>query len=773
MSAQHSPHSTDPLSTKAAEKPASPPNQLPAESQSEDGLPATDGVSVDLPAISDVSDRMASTLALDEALSRLRYVSGARQAALEHLGLYTIRDVLCAIPYRYLDFSHTVPIAYADLGMTVTIVGTVDKVTAKRIRRARSSFLSIVEVSVLDETGIVMAVFFKQPWVAEQIKKGDRIALSGTVSFAYGFKQIKSPFYEVLSSDESAANYSRILPVHHVSEGISVAWMRRIVSAALADYGDVFDYLPAHLRVEHSLMSLARAFREIHFPQYMATAPSARRRFAYDELLCLQITLAARQALSTSVGTVCTHTINGAYQQATLAVLPFALSDGQQQAVHDILADMASSRPMNRLLLGDVGTGKTAVATVAVSCVADTHTQAAIMAPTAVLAQQYATKIGPLLTKAHISWACLVSTTVPEERYRILEGLASGAISVVFGTTALLSDDVVFKTLSLVIIDEQHRFGVDQRSALRAKSAMAGLTADCLCMTATPIPRTLALSLYGDMDVSRIKKRPVAGAGVTTTVLAQENFDLALDAIRQAIDASRQAYVVCPRIDESDDEGLDMADDTPATDKPMNYLHAATSIYAKFSETLFATKRVGLLTGRMSAAEKDQVMEAFRAGELDILVSTTVIEVGVDVPNATVLLVYDADRFGLATLHQLRGRVGRGSVSGQVYFVTTSKKGTPARKRLAALEATSDGFELSEMDLRMRHEGEILGFKQSGGVTLRYVDLAQDEDLAFAARLDARDLLASDPTLEAHEALALEARRRFGAYFEERGEVCQ
>lgn len=711
-----------------------------------------------VPAVADVSDRMGCTLALSDSVAHLRYVSEARAEVLARLGITRVRDLLLAVPHRYLDFSHKVDIAHADVGTIVTVVGTVDRVTAKRPRPR----LSVVELSVIDSTGVIMATFFKQPWVAEQIHVGDVIALSGKVTFAYGFKQIKSPFYEVLAFAAEKSDYSRILPVHHVSEGLTVAWMRRIVSAALADRGNVYDYLPSQLVASRNLMSLSRALREIHFPSTMSHAAAARARFAYDELLCLQLALQTRKRLALRDVTPCTHSVTGVHVQALQAAMPFSLTDEQRLAVEEIFADMAAPQVMNRLLLGDVGTGKTAVAAMALAAVADSGTQAAMMAPTSVLARQYAEKLGPLLDAAGINWTLIVSATPATQREQATRALAAGDISVVFGTTALLSDDVVFSKLSLVVIDEQHRFGVDQRNALRKK----GIGADLLSMTATPIPRTLALSVYGDMELSRIVHRPVAGAGVQTQVLAQENLDLAYSAIQDAYAAGHQAYVVCPLIDEVD-EGADMTDDAPQTDAPTSRLHSAKAVYESLSRSTLRTMRVGLLTGRMSAQEKDQVMSDFRAGKIDVLVSTTVIEVGVDVPNATVLLVYDSERFGLATLHQLRGRVGRGKHAGLVFFSTAAQKGSAARRRLAALEATSDGYELSQMDLRLRHEGEVLGFKQSGGVTLRYVDLAQDEELALHAREDTQVLLAKDADLRAYPSLALEVRDRFGAYFEE------
>ena len=712
------------------------------------------------PGTSDAHLRLTRTCTLADSVSRLRYASRSGIAdALARLGIDRVRDLLLHVPHRYLDFSHRVPVALADVGRDATVVVTVDKVRLKRPRPR----MQIVEVDAYDETGVIQATFFRQPWLADQIKQGDIVALSGKVTFAYGFKQMKAPFHEVLGSSSEASGYTRILPVHPVSEGVSLAWMRRIIAAALADVGDVSDFLPAELVANHGFMTLGRALREVHFPHDLASAERARRRLAYDELLCLQLALLTRREVELAGVRPARHVTHGLHMDALLAGLPFSLTDEQRTAADQILADMASPQVMNRLLLGDVGTGKTAVAAVAIAAVADTGTQAAVMAPTSVLARQYAEKLGPLLDSAGISWALVTGATPAAERRVIAERVDAGEVTAVFGTTAILSGDISFRRLTLVVIDEQHRFGVDQRAALRRK----GAGADLLTMTATPIPRTLALSLYGDVDCSRIRHRPRPGAGIETHVLAPENIDLALSSIREAVAAGHQAYVVCPLVDDSDD-GSEL-DDVPeaqrsATERP----HSATATLEELSR-VFPDFEVALLHGRMSATEKDEVMAAFRDGSTDLLVSTTVIEVGVDVPNATVMLIYDADRFGLATLHQLRGRVGRGDVSGTVWLSCAAKKGTPARTRLAALEATSDGFELAELDLRLRHEGEVLGYRQSGGVTLRISDLEADSDLVERAHADARGIVEADPDLSRaeHRALAIETRDRFGAYFEE------
>lgn len=703
-------------------------------------------------------DRLARTAALDGDVSHVRFVSGERLDALHHLGIATLRDLLLWLPRRYLDFSHVTTISHADVGTQCTVVGVVDKVELKRPRPR----LSIVEIYIQDETGVLRASFFKQPWLKDAFKRGDTVALSGKVTFNYGFKQMASPFHEVLSAQDGST-FGRVVPVHPVGEGLSAAWMRRIVSAALGTYTSTCDFMPASLVAAHRLPGWLQAIRWAQFPPSLAAAEVARRRLAYDELVCLQVALRARHALEETQHQGVTHTVDGPHLAALIEALPFELTSEQQAAAQDILTDMSSPLPMNRLLLGDVGTGKTAVAAVAMAACADSGTQCAVMAPTSVLARQYADKLGPVLDAASIAWCLITGATPADERRSYTQAISEGRITVVFGTTAILSEDVQFASLSLAIVDEQHRFGVNQRSELKAKGAVA----DVLTMTATPIPRTLALSIYGDVEVSSITQRPHPGVGSTTKVVPPSSLDLAYGAIGEELSCGHQAYVVCPLVDDRD-EGAELEDVPQSGDAP---LKSATAAYEQLSRSVFPHARIALLHGRMSAAEKDDIMGAFRDGDIDILVSTTVIEVGIDVPNASAMLIYDADRFGLATLHQLRGRVGRGTIPGRVFLETSAKKDSDARKRLMALEKSTNGLELAELDLKLRHEGDVLGYKQSGMATLRVVDLAADEDLVEAAHSDVVALLAKDPQLKApdHRLLAHEVRERFRLAFEEGG----
>ena len=645
-----------------------------------------------------VSERFAQSNALDEDIARLKYVSGKREEALRRLGIRTVGDLLLHIPHRYLDFTRSWSIEMAPIGTVCTIIATVDRIVQKQPRPR----MQVTEVSLVDETGVLQVAFFRQPWIAQQLKQGDRLAVMGKVEFAYGFKQMASPHFEKLEDGRAAGT---ILPVHYVSDGVSQAWMRRIVSGALEVVGNPFDPIPAPLRAKRKLMSNARALRSIHFPSSMAERDIARRRLAYEECLYLQLALRLRNDGGLVDVVPYAHTA-GEHLGALKQALPFSLSDEQEAAFQDILHDMCDGgRVMNRLLLGDVGTGKTAVAACALAVAADSGTQACVMAPTGVLARQYADKTGPLLSQAGMSWALLTGATPAAERERIHAQLESGELDVLFGTHAVLSDNVAFKHLSLVVIDEQHRFGVGQRNALRAK----GPGADLLVMTATPIPRTLALSVYGDLDTSIIRHRPVPCAGVSTRVLTEEG------------------RVTVP---------VPLHDTATELDRLRLALPGLT---------------IERLHGRMPAGEKDQVIDAFKRGEIDVLVSTTVVEVGVDVPNATVMVIENGERFGLAALHQLRGRVGRGGVSGTCLVMTHSKGNggaSAAQDRLQSLEKTSDGFTLAQMDLRLRHEGEILGYRQHGGVTLRFVDLDADEELIEWAHLDAVELLRYACTLD-------------------------
>lgn len=737
--------------------------------------------------ISEASPRLAASCALDAPLGMLPYVTPARAKLFSNLGIHTLRDLMLRIPRRYLDFSRHVSILEAAVNDTVTISCVIDRINLKRPR----PHLSIVEMYVTDTIGIMRISFFRQPWLAKAYHVGDVVALLGKVEYSYGFKCMNSPFIELIhaadtrptdghaadthaadahAQDKSALELlpnarldTHILPVYALCDGLSAAWYRRIIKICLHKILPLVDCIPSVYLARNRLMGYSTAIQQIHMPTSMSAQDAARRRFAYDELFFLQLALRARTSVEDTQDPI-QHCINGSHLKNFYKALPFELSAEQQSAAHDLLHDMQAKTCMNRLLLGDVGTGKTVVCALGFAVCADTSTQAAMLAPTSVLAQQYAEKIGTLLTKLSISWALLTSATTKSERADILSGLQTGSVQVIFGTTSLLSDDVQFHKLSYIVIDEQHRFGVHQRLALRQKSPFA----DLLAMSATPIPRTLALSFYGDLTCSFIKHKPFCTANVTTNVLANENVSVAYDAVAACIEQGQQAYIICPLID-NQDARTTVDDIAPNAQSSAQTLHSAQQTFEALKRSSFSAYRIGLLTGRMDNVEKDRVMSQFRAHKLDVLVATTIVEVGVDVPRACAMIILDADRFGLATLHQLRGRVGRGSLAAQVYLVTASKKHSLARQRLDILENTFDGFELSQKDLELRREGDILGYRQSGTLTLRVCDMVRDMDLIEAAHRDVGELLDGDPDVSQvqHRALVHEMHARFPAYFEE------
>lgn len=678
-------------------------------------------------------------------VSEVRFVDDAKAEALSRLGIRTVEDMVRHYPFRYLDLTTTETLSSVKSGVDATVVGTVHDIKVKRPRPR----LTITEVALVDGTGAMIGVWFNQPYIAQRYRVGERLAFAGRVEFEYGLKQMRTPFVERLDTDGGPDALGRILPVHRATEGVSTNWMRRLVSEALRYAGDVPDPLPAHLRRDHGLMSLRHALKAIHFPRDAADAAQSRRRLAYEELLIMQLGLQVRRRKEVDAHPGYAHVVDGPILSRFEYALSFTLTSDQQSAIREITADMAGPRPMNRMLLGDVGTGKTAVAAAALAVVADSGTQAAMMAPTEVLATQYAGKVGPLLDSLGISWRLLTGSTPARERRSILQGLAGGTITVAFGTHALIQDEVSFSALTLVIVDEQHRFGVTQRLALRSK----GESADLLVMTATPIPRSLALTVYGDLDTTYLRSRPGERGPdhITTESIPKSERERAYDRVKAAVAAGQQAYIVCALVDESD----------------AAQAKAATSEAVRLQTQVFPDLRVGMLTGQMRTADKLDTMQRFRRGDLDVLVATTVIEVGVDVPNATLMIVEDAERFGLAQLHQLRGRVGRGEHPGHVMLFADPRT-DEGRARMQAIVSTNDGFQLAEQDLRLRGEGDLFGERQSGLPTLRLASLISDVDLIAAARSDALRICESDPELRhpQHVLLRWEISRSFGAGWE-------
>lgn len=689
-------------------------------------------------------DRLHASLLLDASVGVVKQISDTRARILyRSFGIKTVRDLLQLYPRRYIDMSCVVSIQQAEIGKSYTIFGTLYEIKQK----CPKPRLTLVELSLLDESGLLIVTCFNQPWLAENLHKGERISVSGKIEFSYGFKRMVNPL--IVAHEEGEAETGVVLPVHPSVAKIPRTTMRRMISNALSGIQGLYDPLPLSLRARYRLYSRYQAYRGVHNPVSISDANQARRRLRYEELFFLELELIDQEQKRIAGVKPFQHQIQGPYQDALRALLPFSLTQDQETAIAAISEKMSEDYPMNHLLLGDVGTGKTIVAAFALAACADTGTQALMMGPTEVLVQQYGATLGPLFDQMGVSWGILTGSTPSSQRNELLCELSEGRLQVLFGTHALLEKEVRVARCSLVCIDEQQRFGVEQRQALIDKAPGA----DILSMTATPIPRSLALALYGGLSLSYLHAAPAKQGGRSTTVCHFSQEGIAYDALRAALERGEQAYVICPLI------GLDLEDRETGQqeeeagnqsiieyaaiewdiehDEVGDTLSAAT-LHAKIlQEQIVPGARVGLLHGKMNSQEKAQIMEEFRQGSIQVLVSTTVVEVGVDVPNATVMIIEDADRFGLAQLHQLRGRVGRGNLSGLVFLVSRSKA-PQSLERLRIMEKVDDGFALSEYDLSLRREGDIFGNRQHGRSRLALVNVIRDKAIIEAAYHDAR-----------------------------------
>ncbi len=708
-------------------------------------------------------DRIADTLLLDSKVSAIKGVTPARMKALEKLKVRTVGDLLTHFPRRYLDLSRICTIADAPLGVPCTIDCRIHEAKLKRPRPK----LPIVEVTVQDDTGTMIISFFHMPWLEKRLKPGMRLAVSGKVSFDYGFKRMTNPYFEELADKPVEG---RLMAIHPATEKLQAGHLRRLIGQALYQTRGMLDPLPVALRQKRRLVSRGAAFQGIHFPHSQDEAASARRRLVFDEVLLLQLFLMIQGQKRSELAGARAHLTCGPATRALIAALPFSLTDDQRRAIADLHEAMSAEVVADHMVLGDVGTGKTIVAAFGVAAAKDSGGQALIMAPTEILAQQHLKTLKPLFDAAQIRCALLTGSTSLQERALILEGLEQGSLDVVIGTHALIEDDVIVRDMTFAVIDEQQRFGVDQRAKLLAK----GIAPDALYMTATPIPRSLALTLFGNLTHSYIRQRPHGKAQRKTIAYDRTDRGKAYDAARLALARGEQVYVVCPLVgdrsarkakqDAADEDERYHPDVTIESeeDYDLSDVASATKEAARLARTVFADHQVGLLHGALSAEEKERVMEDFASGVTDVLVTTTVIEVGVDVPNATVMIVEDADRFGLSQLHQLRGRVGRGGKDSQVFLISSSKMPNAVR-RLEALVKSDDGFEIAGYDLSLRREGDILGNKQAGASSLKLVNIVLDADIIEEAHEDARAMLDADPHLEqpCHAALAREMRMTF------------
>jgi ATP-dependent DNA helicase RecG len=684
----------------------------------------------------------------DIDVGRLRGVGDKKRSSLALLGVENLLDLVSFYPRRWVDRSNEARIADLTPGTEALVLVTVRSVTKRTTRNRRT----MVTANVGDGSGRMEVVFFNQPWRERQLREGLQIALFGKADVYRGGLQMSNPIVDLIGD-----RTGRIVPIYPQSEKAQInTWeIAGWVEEALRRCRErgIADPLPEDIRRRLGLLGRYDALGSIHLPESIAEKEQARQRLAFDELLRVQLVLVLRKRAMERDQRGLVHAIDGELVRRFYDALPYDLTGAQRRTISEIEADLAAPHPMHRLLQGDVGSGKTVVAVATMLAAVQGGHQAALMAPTEVLADQHAVGVRSLLAGVSVPdpgnlfgdrplrVELLTNRVTGAERREVLAGLADGTVDIVIGTHALIQDAVDFASLGAVVVDEQHRFGVEQRAALRAKT-VGGAVPDMLVMTATPIPRTAAMTVYGDLDVSVLDELPPGRTPIVTKWAEGPLLEAEVWAeIRGEVAAGRQAYVVCPLIGES--EKLEVA--------------SAEETFERLAANELAGLRLGLLHGRLTPAEKEATMESFRSGQLDVLVATTVIEVGVDVPNATVMAILDADRFGIAQLHQLRGRVGRGAHASTCWLVTQQPAdgevgaGNP---RVEALVATTDGFELAEVDLELRGEGTLMSTSQKGRSDLKLASLRRDRNLVELAREVAFEIVDADPELAAHAELA-------------------
>jgi ATP-dependent DNA helicase RecG len=681
---------------------------------------------------------------LEQSVLSLKGVGSARGEQLEKLGVRTVGDLLLHLPRSFDDLTDVRPIDRLQSEVLQTVVGEVVEIDGKEMPDGRR----VATVVIADERGrCVAGAWYNVMFIPNQCRYGQRLAFSGKPRWIRDHWQMNHPRVQFLDTEAPEAK-REVVPIYALTESLRPEQLRELIRQALARGAEhVPELIPTALRVRRRFSPVKEALWEVHFPELLSQGRRARQRFTYEEFLVLQVALALRRREIRDRQRAPQLITTPAIDAHIRRLFPFRLTGDQDRAVAAIVRDLGSDRPMQRLLQADVGAGKTAVAVYALLVAIANKHQAALMAPTEVLARQHWLTVEQMLAQSRVRRALLTGGRSPAERQEILEGLKKGDIDLVIGTQALVQEDVEFARLGLVVIDEQHKFGVNQRARVRK----LGVDPHYLIMTATPIPRTIALAVFGDLDTSIIKEMPPGRHRVATRWHTESQRERIYERLKSEMRAGRQAYIVCPLVEES--EALD--------------LKAAEQHHAELSAGAFSDFRVGLLHGRMDDAAKDRVMQAFRGHELDLLVTTVVIEVGVDVPNATLMIIEHAERFGLSQLHQLRGRISRGAVAGECYLFATATT-EEAKLRLRAIARTSDGFALAEEDARLRGLGEFFGTKQHGLGELRFGDLLEDQELLEQARHDAFELVGADPGLEQaeHQALRRAVLARYGQTLE-------
>jgi ATP-dependent DNA helicase RecG len=691
----------------------------------------------------------ATGRSLDLPITSLVGVSTAMAAKFGHLGVKTIRDLLYFFPHRHLDYSRTIFISELTDGEEQTITANVWQAQVTMLGGRRGT-----EAIVGDETGNVRAVWFNNPYIAKSLPTNARVVLSGRVRLFGGRHVFESPEWELLE-DKELVHTGRLVPLYSLTRGLKPRQVRKLMKQVVDRFaGQVEDFLPLNLRERCKLLELPQAIMQAHYPEDETAKDGARVRLAFDELFLLQLGVLGRKHEWQESQPGTPVSLEKPALDTFLKSLPYELTAAQQKVLKEMLSDLEKPRAMSRLLQGEVGSGKTVVATAALLAAAASGYQGAFMAPTEILAEQHFSSVGELLSRTAgkvedednlrrfsgllakpLNLALLIGDLKQASKQAVQQRVREGDIDIIIGTHALIQKDVGFNKLGLAVVDEQHRFGVAQRSALRQK----GFNPHVLVMTATPIPRTLALTLYGDLDLSVIDELPPGRQSIKTRWLKQAQRASAYAFLKKQVAEGRQAFIICPLVEES--EAIQA--------------RAAVAEYERLSRDVFPDLKLGLIHGRLSAAEKDAVMHKFRAGELDILVSTPVVEVGIDVPNATVMLVESADRFGLSQLHQFRGRVGRGSQQSYCMLLAENPSDI-GRARLDLIEKIQDGFQLAEEDLKLRGPGEFFGTRQSGLPDLRMAKLS-DVKLLELARAEAIRLFEQDPGLKQAEHRLLSA----------------
>lgn len=701
-------------------------------------------------------------------ISKVKEIGPSREKALADEGLRSVADLLHHVPRRYLDRTSMVPIARVPLGSEVTVVGELRSITTRRPKRN----LLIIEAGIADETATISAVWFNLKHLPRLFQEGMQLALSGVVESRKGKLQMNTPAFDIIDDSSEALVTGRLVPIHPGIAKISPWVLRRSIHNALTRSRPIPDPMPEVMLSRYGLMARDQAFSDIHFPESMDRVRPAHDRLAFDELFRLEVALALQKRRQMEEAAGIAHDPSGELAERFIAGLPYELTGAQRRMLGEIRDDLRQSHPMHRLLQGEVGSGKTVVAVTTLLHGVEGGWQGAIMAPTEVLAEQHYIGVVGLLAEAGLSpepygagselgmdslfgsddpavHVGILTGSTANVNYRsditrqtLLDDVTSGQVDILIGTHALIQEGVHFAKLGVAVVDEQHRFGVAQRVLLKEKADL--IDPDLLIMTATPIPRTLAMTLYGDLDVSNIDEMPPGRTPVETKLISRLEESLAWKKIEEEVGTGRQAFVVCPLVEDS----------------PKIEAASATAEYGRLS-ALMPDLRVGLIHGQLRPTEKEAVMTAFRAVEIDVLVSTTVIEVGIDVPNATVIVIEDADRFGLSQLHQLRGRVGRGREPGTCLLIADPAT-DDSEARLTAMVASTDGFRLAEEDLRIRGQGTVFGNRQSGMADLKLADILEDFDLLVAARREAFELVDRDPDLVHHRDIAEEVRALLG-----------